>query len=157
MKSESRKKVWREARNAVLLSDDPYFQTEDPEEGLNNTMNDVHGFINGSLEMDMNPLLYLRKYFPGFEWAFFRGESKERFLPSIAEKVGQADYIWHTYSSLRDTGEIITARQIGGVKPRMLFYCSERDVVRFSWMKDLKEIVPRVRFVLYENGNLVIE
>jgi hypothetical protein len=158
VKSESRKKVWREARNAVLLSDNPYFQVEDPEEGLHTTMSDVHDFINASLEMDMNPLPYLRKYFPGFEWAFFQGEKKDRFLPSIGEQVQCADYIWHTYASLRDTGEIITARQVGRNNHRMLFYVASRKRdVSWTWTRDVSGVAPKVRFVFYENGEVKIE
>lgn len=157
-RTEERKKARQEAKKAVLLSEDPFFEPEDEMEHLGNTMKAVHDFINASLEMDMNPLPHLRKYFPGFKWEFFRGEKKDRFVPSIGEKVRCADYIWHTYNTLRDTGEIFIARQIGRNNPRMLFYVSsQKHDILWSWTKDIREVVPKVRFVFYENGNLQIE
>ena len=146
---------WQKARTMALTSDDPTVCIEEggAETELCETMENVYQYIQHVLYMDDNPLRYFRKYFPDFEWKFYKVESLEKLAPIIAK----ADYIWSSDKNIFYLSEgIVVAIQKGQKTPRVLLYRPDTDGHLKTWQDEenikLARLVPTIRFVHGENG-----
>lgn len=136
------------------MSEDPTVWIEEggAETELCDTMEDIYQYIQRVLHMDDNPLRHLRKYFPDFEWKFYKIEKLEKLAPVIAK----ADYIWSSHDYLFFSEGIVVATQRRRATPRVLLYRPDAsDDMKSSQDEEnikLARLIPSIRFVYGENG-----
>jgi hypothetical protein len=136
-------KLYRVARNEVLMSDHPeiWIGRDGIEVSLGMLMHDVDRYIYESLHMDDNPLRYLRRAFPDFIWNFHESHDERQGVRIIAA----ADYIWmRSFGMVFD--DLITATRKSGGKPRVLCYKPHNEDQ--EWVAPLRVLLPKIRFVV---------
>lgn len=144
---------YRKARTIILKSNDPFMWVEEggAETELWETMEGIYQYIKASLYMDDNPLRHLRKYFPDFEWKFYKMAGLEELAPIIAK----ADYIWNTHDDIFGSEGIVTATEKGRPDPRAMLYRHESEPSRPVQDKEnlkLRGMFPNIKFVHSELG-----
>ncbi len=143
-------KMYREARNEVLKSEDPeiWIDRDGMAISLGILMDDIHEYIYAVFHMDDNPLRHLRRSFPDFVWKYYEGDDESEAIRIIKN----ADYIWlRSFGGLKDG--IVTATKFDARMPWVLCFRphgrNREDEVHSCLLRDnIRLKVPEVRFVV---------